>query len=60
MTQETATIVRQKQKEIKQNYLHAVFLLEHNYDELYGIGIRQLQNRDQIKYFFFIHTIYCL
>lgn len=42
MTQETATIVRQKQKEIKQNYLYAVLLLEHNYDELYGIRIRQL------------------
>lgn len=52
MTQEAATVVRQKQKEMKQNYLHAVFLLKHNYDELYGIGIRQLQNRDQIKYFF--------
>lgn len=49
MTQETATIVRQKQKEIKQNYLHAVFLLENNYDELYGKGIGQLQNRYKIK-----------
>lgn len=39
MTQKTATIVREKQKEIKHNYLYAVFLLEHNYDELYGIGI---------------------
>lgn len=49
MTQENATIVRQKQKEIKQNYLYAVFVLEHNYDELYGKGIRQLQNRYKIK-----------